>query len=135
MTRKAGGLGRLCPLRCKGGVCVWGGAATSAFTRKSGLMPAAPPSPLAAAAARVQVSEFYQRRGHFEELLALLENGIGLERAHMGIFTELGILYAKYRWGGEIRLGMLGTFYSTTQKSTVRGEGVCVVCVCECMHV
>ncbi|EIE26635.1 clathrin heavy chain [Coccomyxa subellipsoidea C-169] len=44
-----------------------------------------------------EVSEFYQRRGYFEELIALLESGIGLERAHMGIFTELGILYAKYK--------------------------------------
>lgn len=44
-----------------------------------------------------EVSEFYQARGHFDELLALLESGIGLERAHMGIFTELGVLYAKYR--------------------------------------
>jgi clathrin heavy chain len=45
----------------------------------------------------VQVSEFYQSRGHYEELITLLESGIGLERAHMGIFTELGVLYAKYR--------------------------------------
>ena len=37
-----------------------------------------------------EVSEFYQRRGLFEELIGLLESGIGLERAHMGIFTELG---------------------------------------------
>lgn len=37
-----------------------------------------------------EVSEFYQRRGYFEELISLLESGIGLERAHMGIFTELG---------------------------------------------
>eukprot|EP00884_Botryococcus_braunii_P006634 jgi/Botrbrau1/15972/Bobra.0294s0010.1 len=44
-----------------------------------------------------EVSEFYQRRGYFDELVALLESGIGLERAHMGIFTELGILYAKYK--------------------------------------
>jgi clathrin heavy chain len=44
-----------------------------------------------------EVSEFYQGRGHTEELIALLESGIGLERAHMGIFTELGVLYAKYR--------------------------------------
>lgn len=44
-----------------------------------------------------EVSEYYQRRGHFDELLSLLENGIGLERAHMGIFTELGALYARYR--------------------------------------
>lgn len=44
-----------------------------------------------------EVSEFYQRKGHFEELIGLLESGIGLERAHMGIFTELGILYAKFK--------------------------------------
>lgn len=43
------------------------------------------------------MSEFYQSRGHYEELITLLESGIGLERAHMGIFTELGVLYAKYR--------------------------------------
>ena len=39
-----------------------------------------------------EVSAFYQQRGYFEELIALLESGIGLERAHMGIFTELGEL-------------------------------------------
>ncbi len=44
-----------------------------------------------------EVSEFYQRRAHFDHLISLLESGIGLERAHMGIFTELGILYAKFR--------------------------------------
>jgi hypothetical protein len=27
--------------------------------------------------------------------MALLEAGLGLERAHMGLFTELSILYAK----------------------------------------
>lgn len=45
-----------------------------------------------------EVSEFYERKGHFDELIALMESGIGLERAHMGIFTELGILYARYKW-------------------------------------
>ena len=44
-----------------------------------------------------EVSEFYQRRGHFEQLISLMESGLGLERAHMGIFTELGILYAKFK--------------------------------------
>lgn len=43
-----------------------------------------------------EISNFYQSRGHFKELISLLESGIGLERAHMGIFTELGILFAKY---------------------------------------
>ncbi|KAL6748149.1 vesicle coat protein clathrin, heavy chain [Haematococcus lacustris] len=44
-----------------------------------------------------EVSEYYQKRGHYDELLSLLDSGIGLERAHMGIFTELGALYARYR--------------------------------------
>ncbi|KAI8807650.1 hypothetical protein BJ742DRAFT_811431 [Cladochytrium replicatum] len=39
----------------------------------------------------------YERRGYFEELMSLIEAGLGLERAHMGMFTELGILYSKYR--------------------------------------
>lgn len=44
-----------------------------------------------------EVSEFYQNRGCFNELINLMESGLGLERAHMGIFTELGVLYARYR--------------------------------------
>ncbi|KZT27788.1 clathrin heavy chain 1 [Neolentinus lepideus HHB14362 ss-1] len=39
----------------------------------------------------------YERKGHFDEVLALLEAALSLERAHMGIFTELSILYSKYR--------------------------------------
>ncbi|XP_078181604.1 clathrin heavy chain 1 isoform X1 [Carex rostrata] len=44
-----------------------------------------------------EVSNYYQNRGCFNELISLMESGLGLERAHMGIFTELGVLYAKYR--------------------------------------
>jgi clathrin heavy chain len=40
---------------------------------------------------------YYESRGYFEELIELLEKGLGLERAHTGIFTELGVLYAKYK--------------------------------------
>jgi clathrin heavy chain len=32
-----------------------------------------------------------------QELMALLESGLGLERVHMGMFTELAILYSKYK--------------------------------------
>jgi len=39
----------------------------------------------------------YQNRGYFEELIQLLEAALGLERAHMGMFTELAILYSKYK--------------------------------------
>ncbi|KAG0240040.1 hypothetical protein BGX31_002304 [Mortierella sp. GBA43] len=39
----------------------------------------------------------YEQQGYFDELMGLLEAGLGLERAHMGMFTELAILYARYR--------------------------------------
>ena len=29
-------------------------------------------------------------------MISLLETGMGLERAHIGLYTELGVLYAKY---------------------------------------
>lgn len=38
----------------------------------------------------------YEHNGYFDELIALLEAGLGLERAHMGMFTELGIALSKY---------------------------------------
>lgn len=38
-----------------------------------------------------------QDRGYFDELINLLEAALGLERAHMGMFTELAILYSKYK--------------------------------------
>jgi len=39
----------------------------------------------------------YEKFGHFDEVIAVMEAGLALERAHMGIFTELGVLYAKYK--------------------------------------
>ncbi|OSD03000.1 clathrin heavy chain [Trametes coccinea BRFM310] len=41
--------------------------------------------------------QMYERRGYFDEIISLLEAGLSLERAHMGIFTELAILYSKYK--------------------------------------
>ncbi|CCG24545.1 Chc1 protein [Candida orthopsilosis Co 90-125] len=38
----------------------------------------------------------YEYNGYFSELIALFESGLGLERAHKGMFTELAILYSKY---------------------------------------
>ncbi|KAI0020189.1 clathrin heavy chain [Xylariomycetidae sp. FL0641] len=38
----------------------------------------------------------YENEGYFDELIDLLEQGLGLERAHMGMFTELGIALSKY---------------------------------------
>ncbi|EOO02633.1 putative clathrin heavy chain protein [Phaeoacremonium minimum UCRPA7] len=38
----------------------------------------------------------YEGYGYFDELINLLEQGLGLERAHMGMFTELGIALSKY---------------------------------------
>jgi len=39
----------------------------------------------------------YETYGHFDEVISVMEAGLGLERAHMGIFTELGVLYSKYK--------------------------------------
>merc|ERR1711902_432186 len=40
---------------------------------------------------------YYQDRGYFEELMTLLEASLGLARAHMGMFSELAILYSRYK--------------------------------------
>ncbi|MCP9257503.1 Clathrin heavy chain [Dirofilaria immitis] len=42
-----------------------------------------------------ELINYYQERGYFEELIGLLEAALGLERAHMGMFTELAILYSE----------------------------------------
>lgn len=39
----------------------------------------------------------YERQGFFDELIAVLEQGINLDRAHQGIYTQLGVAYCKYR--------------------------------------
>lgn len=52
----------------------------------------------------------YEYSGYFDELISLFEQGLVLERAHMGMFTELGILYSKYR--PEKLLDHLKTFWS-----------------------
>lgn len=43
-----------------------------------------------------EVVIFYSDLGHFDHLVSLFEQGIGLEDAHIGIFTELGVLYTKH---------------------------------------
>merc|ERR1719262_878729 len=39
----------------------------------------------------------YEKHGHFEELITLLDSGLANERAHVGMYTELGVLYSKYK--------------------------------------
>lgn len=52
----------------------------------------------------------YEIDGHFDEIIKVLEQGINLDRAHQGIFTELGILYAKYK--EEKLMEHINLFYS-----------------------
>ena len=40
--------------------------------------------------------QYYEKYGYWEELIKLLESGLTLEEAHTGMFTELGVLLAKY---------------------------------------
>ena len=44
-----------------------------------------------------ELINYYQDKGYFVELITMLEAALGLERAHMGMFTELAILYSKYK--------------------------------------
>lgn len=41
--------------------------------------------------------EYYQERGYFQEIIDLLEQGLTLDRAHTSMFTEMGVLLTKYR--------------------------------------
>merc|ERR1719343_1783463 len=43
-----------------------------------------------------EVVSYYSDLGHFDHLVSLFEQGLGLEDAHIGIFTELAILYTKH---------------------------------------
>lgn len=44
----------------------------------------------------LELINLYERAGRSAELMQMLEQGLGLDNAHSGIFTELGILYSKY---------------------------------------
>jgi clathrin heavy chain len=39
----------------------------------------------------------YEKQGAFEELMSLLDSGLTGDRAHIGMYTELAIMYAKYK--------------------------------------
>ncbi|KAJ7846853.1 armadillo-type protein, partial [Mycena olivaceomarginata] len=43
------------------------------------------------------IVQLYEHREHFEEVISLLKAGLGLERVHMGIFTEMAILLSSLR--------------------------------------
>lgn len=44
-----------------------------------------------------EVIDYYEERGHFQEIIDVLEAGLNLSRAHAAMFTELAILMTKYR--------------------------------------
>ena len=44
-----------------------------------------------------EIIHHYESRGLFEEVIHLLEVGLSMEKAHREMFTELGVLYAKYK--------------------------------------
>jgi len=43
-----------------------------------------------------EIVAYYSDLGCFTQVISLFEQGIGLEDAHVGIFTELGVLYTKH---------------------------------------
>jgi len=44
-----------------------------------------------------ELIDCYNKFGYFEELINLLEEGLGLDQAHPGIFSHLAILYSKHK--------------------------------------
>jgi len=44
----------------------------------------------------LELINLYERAGRPTELMQMLEQGLGLDNAHSGVFTELAILYSKY---------------------------------------
>eukprot|EP01061_Rhynchopus_euleeides_P041560 TRINITY_DN72735_c0_g1_i1.p1 TRINITY_DN72735_c0_g1~~TRINITY_DN72735_c0_g1_i1.p1 ORF type:complete len:1707 (+),score=915.97 TRINITY_DN72735_c0_g1_i1:88-5208(+) len=44
-----------------------------------------------------ELIHFFESRGRVEELMGLLKQGLSSDRAHVGMFTELAVLYAKYK--------------------------------------
>lgn len=47
-----------------------------------------------------ELISFYEGAGHWQELVALLEQGLTLENAHAGVFTELGACRGWWRREG-----------------------------------
>jgi len=43
------------------------------------------------------VCSYYEERGHFDEIIALLDQGLSLDRVHQGIYTALGVMYSRYK--------------------------------------
>ncbi|KAK2963162.1 putative Clathrin heavy chain [Blattamonas nauphoetae] len=41
--------------------------------------------------------DYYTERGHYDEIIQLMEYALRLKHTHMDMFTELGILYSKYK--------------------------------------
>lgn len=46
--------------------------------------------------------EYYEERGHFQEIIDVLEAGLNHIRAHEAMFTEMAVLLTKYREGGVL---------------------------------
>eukprot|EP00469_Lotharella_globosa_P008929 CAMPEP_0167789858 /NCGR_PEP_ID=MMETSP0111_2-20121227/10948_1 /TAXON_ID=91324 /ORGANISM="Lotharella globosa, Strain CCCM811" /LENGTH=1760 /DNA_ID=CAMNT_0007682131 /DNA_START=48 /DNA_END=5330 /DNA_ORIENTATION=+ len=45
----------------------------------------------------MELCQHYEYHGYFDQLIEVLEAGIQLQRAHQGIYTQLGICYCKYK--------------------------------------
>ena len=71
-----------------------------------------------------ELINYYQNRGYFEELIQLLEAALGHERAHIGMFTELAILYSKYK--PQKMREHLELFWSRVRKPKVRFRTICL---------
>eukprot|EP01138_Halocafeteria_seosinensis_P003567 gb/GECG01003646.1/.p1 GENE.gb/GECG01003646.1/~~gb/GECG01003646.1/.p1 ORF type:complete len:1723 (+),score=251.44 gb/GECG01003646.1/:1-5169(+) len=44
-----------------------------------------------------EIVAHYEKGGHFDEVIEVLEMGSSSDQAHQGVFTQLGVLYSRYR--------------------------------------
>ena len=63
-----------------------------------------------------ELINYYEKKGYFEELIQLLEAALGLERAHMGMFTELAILYSRFVIVSDAFFSINGKFRHKPEK-------------------
>eukprot|EP01130_Rhizamoeba_saxonica_P017072 TRINITY_DN8112_c0_g1_i1.p1 TRINITY_DN8112_c0_g1~~TRINITY_DN8112_c0_g1_i1.p1 ORF type:complete len:1694 (-),score=438.93 TRINITY_DN8112_c0_g1_i1:54-5135(-) len=68
-----------------------------------------------------ELARFYETLGHTDQLISLLEYGLGLNGAHRGMFTEVALLYSKYK--PEKLMEHIKLFHSK-----INTQKVCLVC-------
>lgn len=71
-----------------------------------------------------ELIKHYEEEGCPQEMISLLETGMSLDKAHIGIYTELAILYAKYK--PETLLEHIRNYFQVNRFFCVKNRNCCV---------